>query len=235
MFRVETDHFWFVGTRRVIVDCLERALGDSLEGAFVLDVGCGTGFTLTQLPDGVRALGLDCSPTALEYAQRRGTSAGLLQGMAGDLPVGTGGCDAVLALDVLEHLDDDRAAAAEIARVLRPGGVAVITVPAYRFLWSSHDETLEHKRRYRLPEITEVLRDTGLQVEFASYYNTWLFPLVAAVRLSEKLLGRDAGEEMKVPAAPVNAALGAVLASERHVLRHARFPFGVSCVVVARK
>jgi SAM-dependent methyltransferase len=160
MFRAESEHFWFAGTRAVIADALARALG-AREGARVLrvlDVGCGTGYTLTRLPAAVSAVGLDASAEALRWAARRGTGARLVRAAAESLPVAQATFDAVLALDVLEHLDDDGAGAREIARVLRPGGVALVTAPAFGWLWSAHDEALHHRRRYRLAELRAVLR-----------------------------------------------------------------------------
>lgn len=237
MAAVEDRHFWFVGTRIVIMDVLRRALGDRLNGARVLDVGCGTGFTLTKLPDGVNAVGLDASEHALAHTRRR-SSATLVRGSATSLPFAAETFDAVLCLDVLEHLDDDRAAAAEIQRILRPGGVALVTVPAFQMLWSDHDEALAHRRRYRLREIEKVLESTGLTLEIATYYNALLFPAIAAVRTLSKLRrARPTGAEthVSVPPSPVNAVLTRVLASERHVIGHARFPAGVSCLLVARK
>lgn len=244
MYRVETRHFWFVGTRRVIVAALERALGPRLASARVLDLGCGTGFTLTQLPPGVRSVGLDYSPAALAFARERAPSASLVRGSAYALPFADGAFDAVLALDVLEHLDDDLAAARELRRVLAPGGAAIVTVPAFASLWSAHDEALDHRRRYRLSQIERVMRDAGLEVEHASYYNFFLFPMVAGARLAERArtaLGVGArtrspgsGADLRIPPAPLNAGLAALLGAERAIAPRVRLPFGVSCLVIAR-
>jgi SAM-dependent methyltransferase len=237
MFRVEAEHFWFVGTRRVIVDVLEQALGSALPGARVLDLGCGTGYTLTRLPSTVRAVGLDYSETALGLSSRRDSGASLVRADATRLPFRAGSFDAVLALDVLEHLDADGRAAAEIRRILKPSGVAIVTVPAFRWLWSGHDEALDHRRRYTLPEISEVLRDAGLLIERASYYNFWLFPPIAALRALERLRPRKAAAsdaDVGIPPAPLNRALAGLLGSERHLVTRGSLPFGVSCLVTAR-
>jgi SAM-dependent methyltransferase len=237
MYAVEERHFWFLGTRRVIVAALERALGPALAGARLLDLGCGTGFTLSQLPRGVRAVGLDYSSTALALATRRATGAGLVRGSAYHLPFADGSFDAALSLDVLEHLQDDRGAAREIARVLRPGGVAVVTVPAFRALWSAHDEALDHLRRYRLHEIEDVLREAGLGIDHATYYNFFLFPMVAAARALQRLGLSPAkvGTDLRVPIAPLNAVLREVLGSEGHIAPRMKLPIGVSCLVIARR
>jgi SAM-dependent methyltransferase len=243
MYRVETRHFWFVGTRQVILATLERALGARLSGARVLDLGCGTGFTLTQLPSGARRVGLDFSKAALAFARERAPSADLVRGSAYALPFASGSFDAALALDVLEHLGDDRAAARELHRVVAPGGVAIVTVPAFQSLWSAHDEALEHQRRYRLGEIETVLRDAGFGIEHATYYNFFLFPVVAAARLLDRAraaIGMNGGDkkrgaDLAVPPAPLNAILTAVLGSEKSIAPRIRLPVGVSCLIVARR
>lgn len=236
MFEVEESHFWFVATRRVVMDVLAAGLGPGVAGARVLDLGCGTGYTLTCLPPSARGVGIDRSAHALALATRRGLAGRLVQGDVQRLPFADGAFDAVLALDVLEHLPDDAAAAREIARVLRPGGCAVVTVPAFRFLWSRHDEALSHLRRYRLGEVSKVLDSAGLTVERSSYYNFWLFPLVAAVRLVGRLRpGAEGRTDVSVPPAAVNRLLTAVLASERHLLRRGSLPVGVSCILRARR
>lgn len=240
MYRVEARHFWFRGTRAVIVAALERALGARLATARLLDLGCGTGFTLTQLPSGVRAVGLDYSATALRLARRRATGAELVRGSAYALPFAEASFDAALALDVLEHLDDDLGAARELHRVIAPGGVAIVTVPAFAELWSAHDEALDHHRRYRLHEIVGVLRDAGFEIEHSTYYNFFLFPVVAAARLvgrARAALGlAPAGQaDLRVPPAPLNALLHGVLGAERMIAPRMRLPIGVSCLVVARR
>lgn len=238
MFRAETEHFWFVGTRGVILSLLAQALGDRVEHARLLDLGCGTGYTLSRLPRGMRAVGLDYSGHALTLADQRAPGVQLVRGSAYQLPFADRSFDAVLALDVLEHLDDDQRAAREIARVLAPGGVAVVAVPAVRWLWSDHDVALEHRRRYRLAELELVLEQAGLTIAHSSYYNTLLFPLVAARRLSARLFPsppRSPESDLVLPPAPINRSLGAILGFERFFVPRVKLPFGVSCFAVVRK
>ncbi|HJL19831.1 MAG TPA: class I SAM-dependent methyltransferase [Sandaracinaceae bacterium LLY-WYZ-13_1] len=238
MFRAETEHFWFVGTRGVILTLLRNALGPRVEHATLLDMGCGTGYTLSRLPRGMRAVGLDYSEHALTLAERRAPGVELVRGSAYHLPFADGAFDAVLALDVLEHLDDDQRAAREIARVLAPGGVAVVAVPAVRWLWSDHDVALEHRRRYHLPELEVVLEQAELHIEHSSYYNTLLFPLVAARRLSARIWSPPEDtprSDLVVPPGPINRSLSAILAFERFLVPRVKLPFGVSCFAIARR
>jgi SAM-dependent methyltransferase len=202
----------------------------------VLDVGCGTGYTLSRLPAGVRATGIDLSPTSVALARERAPGASIVQGSATALPFGDGTFDACIALDVLEHIDDDLGAARELRRVVRPGGVVLITVPALKLLWHAHDEALHHRRRYTLGEIVATTERAGLRVETQTYYNSLLFPLVLAQRVGGRLLGlaKDGDSDLRIPPAPLNRALGAILSAERHLVRYVRLPIGVSCLVVAR-
>ncbi len=229
----EERHFWFRGTRRVILAVLRRAVGD--RPGRVLDLGCGTGFTLAQV-EGEPRVGLDRSAHALAWARGKGGLT-LARGEASALPFADRSFDVVLALDVLEHVDDDAGAAREAWRVLRPGGVLLATVPALRSLWSDHDEALEHRRRYRAGELRTLLSGAGFDAIDAGYYNFFLFPLVAASRILTRLRPRrgQAHSHLRTPPRPINDVLAAVLGAERHLALRVPFPVGVSIIAVARR
>jgi SAM-dependent methyltransferase len=178
--------------------------------------------------------GLDADPQAVAFCRARGLdSVALLEGAR--LPVEDASLDVVTAFDVLEHLDDDAALAAEMRRVLRPGGTAMVTVPAYRWMWGPQDEISHHRRRYVRPEVRALLAGAGLEVRRASYFNTLLFAPIAGIRV----LRRDGGEvrsdfEM-TPPGRLNGGLAAVFGAEAPLLaRGASLPFGVSILAVAR-
>jgi len=145
-----------------------------------------------------------------------------------------GWADAVLLLDVIEHLDDDVAALETARRALRPGGLLVITVPAYRWLWSGHDVALGHRRRYTTRGLSRVVERAGLSVVHASYFNTLLFPAVALTRAWKRLMG-DASHDLHRPAPAINRWLERVFALERHVVPRVALPFGASLLLVARR
>lgn len=236
LYAAETRHFWFQGTRTVILSLLRQALGPRLGTSRLLDIGCGTGYTLTRLPATTTAVGIDSSRHALRLAQRRAPKATLVQGDAYRLPFAENAFDAILALDVLEHLDDDIQAASEVARVLRPGGAAIFTVPAFAWLWNEHDEALSHRRRYRLAELETVLSAAGFTIQISTYYNTLLFPLVVANRLWSRRLPRrrPPRSALTIPPEPVNRLFASVLAAESHLVHRVRLPLGVSCLALVR-
>jgi len=240
MFRFETEHFWFVGTRAVIRDRLDATTilpRPPRRRPVLLDVGCGTGSFLASLPDRYERLGLDYFHAALHFHRGRGDWP-LLQGSATRLPLADGSVDVVTVLDVLEHLEDDVTAVAEIRRVLAPGGVCLATVPAFQALWSTHDDALGHQRRYRREGFVRLFEEAGLVPEAVSYYNTWLFPALAANRLVRRLLPKKPGpatSDLSELPRPLNRALAALLASEAHLLRHGRLPFGASLIGTFRR
>jgi SAM-dependent methyltransferase len=150
-----------------------------------------------------------------------------------ELPVPDAWADAVLLLDVVEHLDDDLGSVRAARRALCSGGVMVLTVPAYGWLWSGHDLALGHRRRYTAGTLRAVVAAAGLRVEHAGYFNTVLFPAIAGVRLAKRLV-RARGHDLHRPPRPVNRALERLFALERHVVLRPGLPFGSSVLVVAR-
>jgi SAM-dependent methyltransferase len=232
--RQEDSHWWFQGRRAVLRSVLERHLPPPPRR--ILDVGCGTGGNLRLLREFGEAEGLELSDVALQLCRERvGPDVKLHRGAIPDDIPQDGGYDAVTALDVLEHLDDPVAAIVAIRRALRPGGTLVCSAPAFAFLWSSHDEVHHHKRRYTQGLLRAQLEAGGMRVRWSSYFNTLLFPAIAAARVAGRLRpgaggrGSDLGD---VPR-PLNSALAAVFASERHVIPRGRLPVGVSLVAVA--
>jgi SAM-dependent methyltransferase len=148
LIRIEADleetYWWFVG-RRAILERVLRRFGK--HGRVAVDVGCGSGRNLQLLSSYADfVIGLDRSSTALELAASHGLAAARADGRA--VPLASSSVDLLSSLDVLEHLDEDQLALEEFHRVLRPDGLLLLTVPAYRFLWSEHDEALMHRRRY---------------------------------------------------------------------------------------
>lgn len=238
-FEVEDRHWWFVGRRRIVLDQLARhmrpveACGHGGAGCRprILDLGCGTGGVLAHLGELGNALGVDPSPEAAGYCHERGLSVALGSGM--DLPFPDETFDAVLALDVIEHVEDDVALLREARRVLRPGGVVVLTVPALPWLWSSHDDVNHHFRRYMRGSLERSVRAARLAPLKTTYYNALLLPLAVTRKVVARFNGT--GDHLETLPGAANSVLRSVLSAERPVIRHWDLPLGASLVCTARR
>lgn len=234
MFDFEDHYWWFVGRQAVIRAMLRRHLPSGARR--ILDVGCGTGGTLAVVAESGRAVGLDPFPDALALCRRRGLRE-LVAGDATRLPFPAAAFDLVTAFDVFEHIADDRAALAEAARVVRPGGLLLLTVPAYQWLWSDHDVVLEHHRRYTRAEVGERLRAAGFEPVRLGYCITFLLPLAAVLRLVQRLRRRPHPPRcglIELPG-PLNRFCLATLQLEARLLRRLDLPCGVSVLALARR
>ena len=179
--RIENTHWWFLGRRRIFLCLLSRYLTPQ-ETALILDVGCGTGTTLRYLSSYGQGVGVDIERSALEYTRQRGTIR-VVQTAASNLAFDDDTFDLTCALDILEHVDDDSQALHECYRTCKPGGLMLVTVPAYCFLWGRQDEISNHRRRYVASEVRQRVADAGFSVRRLTYFNTLLFPIVASIRL----------------------------------------------------
>lgn len=208
---------------------LRRAVA-TLKPRHILDVGAGSGFFSRHLLAATGAQSALCVDTGYP-ADRDDTTDG--KPVRFRRSIGTVDCDLVLMMDVLEHVDDDRGLLMDYAAKLPSGAHFLVTVPAFRFLWSGHDVFLEHKRRYRLGEIEAVVRAAGLEVVRGSYYFGFVFPLAAAVRLATRNASAPR-TSLKRHGALTNGLLGAVCAAELPFFPVNRLA-GLSAFVLARK
>jgi len=224
-------HWWFRGRLAVLLAVLRRTLPP--RRVRLVELGCGTGNVLAALTEFGECVGMEAHSDLVAAAHAAGLDVRPGR-LPADLPVPDGWADVVLLLDVLEHLDDDAAALATARRALAPGGLLVVTVPAYRWLWSDHDVALGHRRRYAARELAERVRGAGLSVERVSYFNMLLFPAVAAVRVWKRLVG-DRTHDLRRPSNRWNRRLGRVFALERHLLPRVPLPFGSSLLLLARR
>src|SRR6185295_8571930 len=200
----------------------------------ILDVGCGTGANLEMLSEFGAAEGVDVSAEALSFCQARGL-VNVKLGEAEHLPYEAGSFDLVTGLDVVEHLDDDRAGLNEMRRVLRTNGRALLFVPAFMFLWGVQDDISNHRRRYTLSELKTVVGNAGFEVERATYVNLSFFAPIFLGRLFMRASGLRPESENNITIGFLNGVLGKLLAAERGPLRYMNFPFGVSIICVARR
>jgi SAM-dependent methyltransferase len=233
MYALEDTHWWFVARRNLLVRALDGRLPD---GARLLDVGCGTGGTMDRLRDFGEVWGLDTEPLALELCRERGHT-NLVQASATEMPFPDNHFDGIVALDVLEHIDDHEGAAREIQRVLKPGGTLVVTVPAYQSLWSRHDVALHHQRRYRAPQMKALLERAGFSVERCTYTVSALFPAAWVVRRFQNAFQKDAPPVADArPTRPwLNTLLRRGLDIESGLVLKHDLPFGLTVFALARK
>jgi SAM-dependent methyltransferase len=236
-YRIEAQvgeaHWWFQARRRILQDVLQHLPLPARPTIY--DLGCGTGHNLIMLQELGEATGIDMSADALAYCRSLGCRS-TLEGNLYDLPLADEAADVVVASDILEHLDDDARGAAEIRRVLKQdSGVAVITVPAFQWLWGTQDDVSHHKRRYTKGEVRALLEGAGLTIEKLTYFNFFLFPPIWLGRLAIKLSKKRIESENTLTSPKLDGLLGGIFASERFWLRRAGFPIGVSVLAIARK
>lgn len=229
----EAAHWWFVARRKIIAQKLSE-LGLPPD-ADILEIGCGTGGNITMLERFGRVYAIEMNEEARDIAQARSGSAVIRSGCCpDDLPFQPNSFDLVCMFDVLEHIEHDAETLARVRGLLKPNGQLLITVPAYQWLYGSHDVYLHHKRRYRLGQLVEKVAVAGFAVKGASYFNFLLFPVVVIVRLKEKLLRKLKPVSMQPPPPVINALLTGVFGLERYVLKYARLPFGLSLMCVGK-
>lgn len=232
------DHWWFRARRAIFDRVLDEQL-PSGRAARILDLGPGSGVNLPVLGARGRVTALDLSDVSLARCRAAGAP-DCVRADATRAPFADASFDLVCALDVLEHIPDDVAALGEIERVLAPGGLFLFSVPAFRLLWGRQDVLSHHMRRYRRRELVERVRAAGLVIEHLTYFNTLLFPPIAAVRIAMRpLLERSVKKggsdlSVKLPFG-LDSALYHAFACERSWVTRHRLPFGVSMLGWARK
>ncbi len=237
MYEAEERQWWYAGQRAIAGRLLRGGLGVGARARplRILDAGCGTGGNLAALASLGRGVGVDLSPHAIEFCRQRGVS--VARGSVLTLPFRDAAFDLVTSYDVLYHawVGDDRAAVREMDRVLRPGGLLLVRVPALRTLWGAHDAEVQSRHRYTRPELVELLEGGGLELRRASYCNSLLFPLLFARRSLDRLLSREGSDVGFLPTPLEWAFRKALLAEAAWIGRGLSFPIGASVVALARK
>jgi len=241
-YKHESSHWWF----RWRYDLITRLVGSfKLTPSFrILDAGCGTGQMTKQLEAIGEAIGLDSASEAIAYARSRGVTR-LVRGSITDPPFADDSFDCVLALDVIEHVDNDMGILTSLFQVVRPGGHLVITVPAFKALWSEHDEINHHRRRYRASQMRRLIEEAGFTVERVTYCNTALCIPVLVTRklknLARSISSRKSGDDRPLKSdlgnypAPLNEVLYRLMRAETWLMQKVDMPFGVSILAVATR
>jgi len=235
----ETEYWWHKGKKYLIEHLLNKFFSKDRHGKLkIFEIGCGTGEISKMLQKYGTVSGLDISETAAdEYERKCG-----IRPLIGDinelnLESLKNSFDLILALDVLEHVQDDIKAMERVKFLLKKDGVFFINVPAYKFIWSEHDEALQHKRRYSTYELTEKLKRAGFNIELNSHFVCMSFPLIAFYRVWGNFFGKSAFPKttyIKLPK-KLNTIMYKMLQVETKLLTKFRLPLGSTITVVAKQ
>lgn len=232
--KTETNYWWFINKRRWAHALLNHyAPGSGL----VLEAGCGGGLFSSELQaEGRKIISGDLAPAAARFAHEQGVRKTLAFDAGRGWPFRDASVDSTIMLDMLEHVEHDRACLEEVARVLRPGGIVVLTVPAYPCLFSAWDKYNEHFRRYTVKSVSAAARAAGFQIERCSYWNAVSVPPAIALRWKDRLLGAKL-KDLEFPSVPkwLNATLKAYGRVEHAWLKQFPLPCGLSVWAVLKK
>lgn len=235
IYEMEKYFWWYAGRRRIIFDFINRIIPSTAQRA--LDIGCGSGLNASLLPAHIKeVVGIEVADQAIEAAAHTNPRLKIIKGAWPEVSV-PGVFDLVICLDVLEHIKDDGMALRAIESLLAPGGIAILTVPAFPFLWSDHDTVAHHFRRYTQSHLrARIQNDTRLEILRLSYFNFFLFFPIVLFRALKKILPLRSGTSdiFSVPK-PINTLLTLLFGAERFLLRITNIPVGVSLLCILKK
>jgi len=232
--QAEDRHWWYRG-RRIVLEKVIAGL-DLPPGAQILDAGCGSGRNMIELSRLGTVTGVELSETSVAIARERGVG-DVVAGSVLEMPFADASFDLAVTLDVIEHLDDDLGALREMRRTVAPGGALLVTVPAYQWLWSGHDEINHHHRRYTRGSLQAVAEQAGWRQVRTTYFNSLLLPVAILLRVLDRINTKptESSLDLWVPPAPLNWLLERPLALEAAMIdRGGRIPAGLSLLAVFR-
>ena len=204
--------------------------------ARILDAGCGSGRNMVELAHQGIVTGIELSETSVSLARERSVGE-VIEGSVLEMPFAADSFELAASLDVIEHLEDDLGALRELRRVVAPGGALLITVPAYQWLWSGHDEINHHHRRYTRRSLLKVAQEAGWEPVRTTYFNSLLLPVAIVLRVLDKVNTKttESSLDLWVPPEPLNWVLERPLALEAALIeRGGRIPAGLSLLAVFR-
>ena len=230
--KVQENHWWFQARNNIVRKNLSDIYG--LTKKRILDIGCGSGLMIETLHKTYDIYGLEKSRIAINLSKKINKSR-IKQGYLPEKVPFKKKFDAILMMDVLEHIEDDFTSLLVINKLLKRKGLLIITVPAFMFLWSKFDEENHHKRRYKINELRYLLKQSGFSLEKITYYNFFLSPIAFIERLLIKVFSLSATQSLKVPIKPLNNFFYFLFNAEYSFLKYLDFPFGLSIIAIARK
>jgi SAM-dependent methyltransferase len=232
--QVEDRHWWYAGRRKVL-DGAIAALGLPAS-ARILDAGCGSGRNMVELARFGTVTGVELSDTSVALARAR-EAGEVIEGSVLEMPFAEDSFDLAVSLDVIEHLEDDLGALRELRRTVAPGGQLLVTVPAYQWLWSGHDEINHHHRRYTRRTLQRVAEQAGWRQARTTYFNSLLLPAAILLRVLDRFSRKttESSLDLWIPPQPLNTALEQPLSLEAALIaRGGRIPAGLSLMAVFR-
>jgi SAM-dependent methyltransferase len=232
--QAEDRHWWYRGRRKV----LERVVEDLRlpAGARILDAGCGSGRNMVELARHGTVTGVELADASVSLARERGAGE-VIAGSVLEMPFEADSFELAASLDVIEHLEDDLTALRELRRVVAPGGSLLVTVPAYQWLWSGHDEINHHFRRYTRRSLQRAGEEAGWQQVRTTYFNSLLLPAAILLRVLDRFNRKttESSLDLWVPPQPLNWLLERPLRLEAALIgRGGRIPAGLSLLAVFR-
>jgi ubiquinone/menaquinone biosynthesis C-methylase UbiE len=232
--RAEDRHWWYRGRRRVLKGVIEHLQVPA--GARILDAGCGSGRNMVDLAQFGAVSGIELSQTSARIAKERHAGE-IIEGSITQMPFADESFEMAVCLDVIEHLEDDIGALKELRRVIAPGGSLLVTVPAYQWLWSSHDEINHHHRRYSTNTLLTACQAAGWQCVLSTHFNSLLLPVAICLRALDRITPQatNSSLDLWVPPTPVNWLLRQPLELEARLIASGRrIPVGLSLLAVLR-
>lgn len=238
MYRLEESYWWHVAKRRLVQSMVKQYL-PSGSGRVALDVGCGTGKLLKEMKQWKRwqrVIGMDGADEALKYCLERGITDCIKANFESKLPLADDSVDLITSLDVVEHVKKDQQLLREFSRVLKPGGLVIVTVPAHQWLWTYWDDILGHKRRYTTDEMKDRFIKAKLEIIKVSYFYSYLLPIALVFRYVKRVFPGLKGRSdfVRLPEV-INKLLLWLSRIETEVVSKQQIPTGLSVVCVGRR
>lgn len=237
MEKLEKFHWWFIYRQNILKIVLKNYLSNLDKDATILDIGCGTGGNIQLLSHFYKnIIGVEPNERAIEYCKGKNLPNIIKSGLPDLTGVEDSTADVILLFDVLEHVNDDSLALSVIKNKLKDGGYLILTVPAFAFLWSTHDEVFHHKRRYNIKQIKNMLKTLDLKIVKLSYLYFALFPLILFMRILKNFFKPLANaDDFQLNNKFLNTLLIAFLFPEKILLKYINFPVGSSILAVVKK
>ena len=237
---LEKSHWWFRARLKILEKVINDTLPDKDAKPEILNAGVASGITSLMLEKFGNVSSLEYDEDCCEYL-RNTAGIEVTHGSLTELPYQDNSFDMVCAFDVIEHIEDDELAVREIQRVLKPNGHAFLTVPAYQFLWTDHDEINHHFRRYTMKNLSKTISGK-LKIKYISYFNSILFIPIATARIIGNFLSvfkknKEIKSDFEAYKANsfINKILYTIFLSESNLIGKLRLPFGVSLIAVCSK